>query len=122
MSTRPSITVWNDPDTGKPITRTGPTGFLSRTTRLGSAFTETAPPPPVAVPASPPVRSEPADVTALKLEIRRLKGSVDTAEDAVAAEALRDLTVMRDAEYARPDGGRIAIKRALSSVGIGKPE
>lgn len=125
MNPRPSLTVICDPDTGKPINRSqsAPTGYLSRITRLGSAFTETATAtaePPA--PPSPPVPVVDADdVAALKLEIRRLKSIVDTQPDDKAAEALMDLHRLRDAEYARPDGGRLQVKRALSGAGIGKP-
>lgn len=120
MNPRPSITVICDPDTGKPINRTAPTGYLSRITRLGSAFTEPAP-VATAEPPSPPVAREVSDdVAALKLEIRRLKSLVDSQPDEKAAEALMDLHRIRDAEYARPDGGRLPVKRALAGAGISK--
>ena len=97
------------------------TGFLSRVTRLGSAFTETAPVATDEPPSSPLPKVESDDVVALKAEIRRLKKAVDTQPEEQAAAALQDLYRMRDAEYAREDGGRLPVKRALSGAGIGKP-
>ena len=126
MNPRPSLTVICDPDTGKPINQgaNAPTGYLSRVTRLGSMFTDPAPAAvATAGPASPPVaKVDPDDVAALKLEIRRLKSLVDSQPDAKAAEALADLHRIRDAEYARPDGGRLPVKRALAGAGIRKED
>lgn len=119
MNTRPQVTRLGSMFGGQP-TQTQ-TGFLSRVTRLGSAFTETA--PAVTEPASPPLPSvDTDDVVALKAEIKRLKRAVDTQPEEQAAAALQDLYRIRDAEYAREDGGRLPVKRTLAGVGVGKPE
>lgn len=118
-----------------PVTPAGGGKFIGNMTKLGSAFdpptvevggntlvadpthTATAPagsPPPL-IPASPPGSAE--EVT-LKAMIRELAVARKTDPTAQAK-----LERIRDQEYARPDGGRLGVKRMLSgAASLGKPK
>lgn len=109
---RPAVTVWRDPDDPTRLigAAKGESGnWLSRITRMGPAFDTPAPTMPVA-PATAGSTTE--EVEALKRDIAQRKQQGDT-------EGLRALAL---AEYARPDGGRLGVKRALAAAGVSKPD
>lgn len=97
------------------------TGYLSRITRLGPMFTNehgtvTAATSAV-VDAPPPPPLAPGDDTAVKARIKDLAARHKAGDAGASVE----LAALRDAEYARPDGGRLPVKRTLSFAGFGKP-
>lgn len=99
--------------------------WLGALTKLGTAFDPPAavaphaaavvPPPETLIPATPPGSQE---EIGLKAMIREL--AVARKKDLTAQGKLERI---RDMEYARPDGGRIGVKRMLSgAAGLGRPK
>lgn len=118
-------TRWKDPETGR-IFGANVGGSTARGTIWRAPADEPAPvavaPLPVSDrqhPPSPPLApDDDADVARLRLEIRELFRAQKVGDPAAPVQ----LAAIRDREYGRADGGRLAIKRTLAGVGYGKPD